>query len=277
MIKHKSLKKRLEIAAMAGILMLLLGASCIAQTPLDTNSSESCICPCMEMDSGDCIYFSAPGQATLVSPRDAIGTANPTFVWNPVVNCTKYCLKVASANQPNVPIRELCYDAHEVLSDRGCLAKPELNLVPGSYRWWINTSNCKGKGPWSNFTEFKYQLGLKPTKPTPLSPMGLISTKTPTFKWTAVPAATRYNLQVKTENKMVLNVWFDAERVTRGDLCSVLSPASLPDETYFWGIRACINDNCEPAILLDQDWQYFENICAFKPGAGKNKARIINR
>ena len=35
MIRRESLQKKLAIAAMAGMLMLLLAASCFAQTPLD--------------------------------------------------------------------------------------------------------------------------------------------------------------------------------------------------------------------------------------------------
>ncbi|MCU0637191.1 MAG: hypothetical protein MUE87_01000 [Methanothrix sp.] len=284
MIKYESLQKVLTIAAATGILMLLLSASSLAQSSPEMNVLENCTCTCpchqpsREMDTAPCAYSSVPERATLVSPKDAIGTANPTFVWNPAENSTRYCLKVASASQPNTPIFEECYDTSEVLSDWGCSVKPTQNLAAGSYRWWINTSNCKGEGGWSRYMEFDYQPGLNPGRSTPISPMGLISAKTPTFKWTAATAATEYNLQVKTDDDiMVANVWFDAEKVTRGDLCSALSPVVLPDEVYFWSIRACIDGNCEPSALIDSDWQYFENVCAFKPRAAKIKARMIDR
>jgi len=106
------------------------------------------------------------------------------------------------------------------------------------------------------------------SKPTPISPMGLVSAKTPEFKWTAVPGATKYNLQVirgTTGKSIVVNAWFDAERVTRGDTCSAFSPVILPDDVYFWGVRAKNKDNYAPERLNDKDLLYFENICALKP------------
>jgi hypothetical protein len=279
MIKYGSLQKKLAIAATVGISMLLLAASCFAQTSLETNGSDNCTCLghqlSPETNFEACTYSSVPDKATLVSPNDVIGIANPTFVWNPADGCTEYCLKVADASQPNVPIKEICYDAHEVLSDWGCSVTPELNLLPGSYRWWINTSNCKGEGGWSNYMEFTYQAGLEPGISTPISPMGLISTKTPTFKWTAVPATTRYHIQVDRDpfGTVDANMWFDSEKVTHGGLCSALSTVILPDQVYTWRIQACIDGKCGD----QSEWEYFENVCAFKPGAAKNKARMFNR
>ena len=41
------------------------------------------------------------------------------------------------------------------------------------YRWWIQTINCKGEGPWSNYKSFRYQ-NRSPGRSTPISPRGLI-------------------------------------------------------------------------------------------------------
>ena len=42
MIRRESLQKKLAMAAIAGMLMLLLAASCVAQTPLKMSGPENC-------------------------------------------------------------------------------------------------------------------------------------------------------------------------------------------------------------------------------------------
>lgn len=292
MIKYESLQKILIIAAIAGMTMLLLATSCIAQDSLEKNGTENCTCACLDrqlslgIDFGEeCEYSSIPDKAMLVSPRETIYVRNPTFIWNPVKYCTEYCLKVARASQPDQYIFEECYQAHEVLSDWGCSAKPKPEEYMDklrkdeSYRWWIITKNCMGKS-WSNYMEFMYDDDPQLTKPAPLSPMGLVSAKTPEFKWTAVPGATKYNLQVirgTTGNSKVVNAWFNADSVTRGDICSVFSPVILPDDVYFWGVRAKNTDSSAPVLLTDEDLLYFENICALKPNATAENMTAVEK
>lgn len=124
--------------------------------------------------------------------------------------------------------------------------------------------------------EFVYDDDPQLTKPAPISPMGLVSAKTPEFKWTAVPGATKYNLQVirgTTDNSKVVNAVFNADSITRGDICSVFSPVILPDDVYFWGVRAKNTGDYVPLHLTDKDRLYFENICALKPD-GENTTPV---
>ncbi|MCX6676689.1 MAG: hypothetical protein NTU95_01925 [Methanothrix sp.] len=363
MIKRKSLQKKQAFAAVAGMLMLLLAASGVAQTSSEMhavqemNSSNapvslaapdlvspsgilntgkptyvwksvnSCLYYCLEvrddqdnvvlkqwydasdfppapgecsvtpqqsLDPGDyswriqswncpvgpkwsqkmvftvCTSSTFPGKATLVSPKDIIGSKNPTFVWKSVIGCTQYCLKVANANDQNHPLLLECYDAEEVISDQTCSITPPLNLAAGSYRWWIQTRNCKGDGPWSNYMSFNF-ANKSPGRSTPISPQGLISTATPAFTWTAVSAATKYNLQVENSSVIVVNEWYDAEDVARGSRCSAFLPIALPDDDayYYWRIRAGNDAGNGPWSSLKE----FETVCAFKPGPVKKEAR----
>ena len=222
------------------------------------------------MDFTVCTSTSFPGRATLISPKDTIGTRNPTFVWSPVTGCTQYCLKVANANFQNDPILEECYDAEEVISGQRCSIAPGLDLDPGNYRWWIQTINCKGEGPWSNYKSFRYQ-NRSPGRTTPISPRGLVSS-TPTFVWTVASAATQYHLQVDSNSGNVVDEVYDAEDVTLGSRCSVILPDALPDDDgaiYYWRVQAS-NDAGAGAW---SGWRYFETICALKPGTDKKKAR----
>jgi hypothetical protein len=217
-----------------------------------------------------CTSSSYPGKAILVSPKDLIGTRNPTFVWKAVTGCTQYCLKVADASHPNVPIFEECYDVEEVLSGQICSITPGLNLDAGSYRWWIKTINCKGDGPWSNFMSFRY-LDRPPGRSTPISPNGLVSTSRPKFIWTAASAATEYHLQVNNSSNNIVDEWFDADEVTQGSRCSALLPVALPDDdvVYFWRIRAS-NDAGNGSW---SSYRYFETV-SYYSSAARKKARM---
>lgn len=129
------------------------------------------------------------------------------------------------------------------------------------------------------------QPKIQPGNSTPLYPMGLISNPTPTFNWTAAYNASKYNLQVYSDNSiaenasldagesLVANESFDAKNVTHGNLCSELLSVYLPDGIYFWHVQACNDEVCG----YWSQWQYFENICAIKPDeAQENKVTAEN-
>ncbi len=228
------------------------------------------------------VCASLPSKATLVSPKDTIGSKNPTFVWMPVGGCNQYRLKVAKAASPNAPIFDETYDVEDVFSntDQTCSVGPVLphDLEEKTYyRWWIQAINCKGEGPWSYYKDFRYMI-VPPGKSTPISPQGLISTDSPTFVWTAAKAATQYHLEVYNRNRspaddfiLVDEKWFDADKVTKGSRCSgSLEPLPDDDPVYFWRIHASNDAEIDGPW---SGWRYFEKICAFKPGKDAKKAR----
>lgn len=187
-----------------------------------------------------CTSSTIPGRTTLISPKGTIGTRNPTLVWNAVAGATKYYLKVANANSPTVAIFEDEYDDIEVATGNICSINPGLNLPEGSYRWWIQAKNCQNNGPWSYFAAFRF-ANVSPGKAIPVSPRGLIATSNPTFVWTAVQSATKYNLQVENYAGTFIHVEdFAAEEVTHGIRCSGVLSITLPDDDmdYFWKIQA---------------------------------------
>jgi hypothetical protein len=227
--------------------------------------------PSSEMAFTVCSSSSLPGKATLISPRDIVGTKNPTFFWNAVPVCTQYCLKLVDIANQNVALFEHCYNAQEVLSGQVCSVTPGLNLPVGSYRWWIQTVNCKGNGPLSNYLSFTYQAQL-PGRPNPISPRGLVSSCQPTFTWSSVSGATKYHLQVDNDNTNIMDFWFDAAVVTNGYRCSVVLPDSLPsdDVDYFWRIQASNDAGVSPW----SSYRYFEVVCGCKKTAAKRAARL---
>ena len=121
-----------------------------------------------------------PGKATLVSPKSVISTTKPTFIWNPVAGSTEYRLKVVNINNPYHPVINQWYDSVEVLSNSRCSIESDVVLAPGIYKWWIQTRNYKGYGPWSNYMSFKL-ANIIPGKAILVSPKLTVGTSKPTL------------------------------------------------------------------------------------------------
>ncbi len=225
--------------------------------------------PSNEMAFEVCTSKTFPGRATLVSPRGSIGTTKPVYIWNPVAGATRYRLKVANVNDISNPVIDIWYNATDVITDQGAVVKPNVALTPGSYRWWIQTGNCLGDGPWSFLLSFTVTAKV-PSRPSPISPRGLISTRTPTFVWTAVPGATEYNLYIENETGIIYNDTYPAEDVTQGYRCYLLSPIILPtdDIDFFWQVQAA-ND---VGTGLNSTLVWFEVVCGGEK-TGKNSAK----
>jgi hypothetical protein len=102
-----------------------------------------------------------PGKATLISPSGTFSNSTrPDFKWNAVSESTWYYLWV----EDNIGQRiQLWYTSAEAGCAAGtgtCGAWPFTRLdsgaalAPGSARWWVQTWNEKGYGPWSDPQEF---------------------------------------------------------------------------------------------------------------------------
>ena len=233
-----------------------------------------------EMSFTVCTSTLLPGKTTLLLPKNTIGYTNPIYSWQSVAGATRYRLQVAKADDLGHPLLDKWYDASEITSDKGCSIRPDepliLPLIPGTYKWRVQTGSCLGDGPWTSYLSFRV-TALPPGIVTAKSPTGLISTRTPTFVWTATSTATEYHLQVQNDTMVILDEWYLAEDVTKGYTCSAFSPAILSDDAdFYWRVQA-YND-----AGLSGPWsslKYFEVVCngpnqASIKGA-KDNARLI--
>jgi hypothetical protein len=98
--------------------------------------------------------FALPGQATLSIPSGSISTNQPTYTWDVVPGATWYYLWV---NGPSgSPVIQTWYTAAQAnCNETTCSVTPTTTLGAGAHRWWIQTWNDAGYGPWSaarNFT-----------------------------------------------------------------------------------------------------------------------------
>ena len=87
----------------------------------------------------------------------------------------------------------------------------------------------------------------------PVAPFGNISNETPTYEWTFVPGATRYQLIVEIESisdppmEVLIEEWYTAEEAgcASGDvLCSQTPHVSVFGRECTWKVMACVDEDC---------------------------------
>jgi len=223
---------------------------------------RTCICADKqwsdEMSFMVCTSTLLPSKTTLLLPKNTIGSNSPIYSWQSVAGATRYRLQVVNASVMDPPLFSEWYEAAEITSDKGCSIRPELDLVSGwKYKWRVQTGSCLGDGPWTSYMSFRMTTSV-PGIVTAKSPTGLISTRTPTFVWTATSTATEYRLQVQNDTRVILDEWYLAEDVTRGYICSAFSPGILSDDAdFYWRVQASNDVGSGPWSSL----KYFEVVC----------------
>ena len=98
-----------------------------------------------------------PGVATLVSPSGGITDAAPTYTWNTVNAASWYYLWVSQVNADGsfTTVHSKWYESTAACNGGTCSITPAgVTLSGGDYRWWIQTWNDGGYGPWSTRMDF---------------------------------------------------------------------------------------------------------------------------
>lgn len=188
-----------------------------------------------------------PAAAVLVSPSGNIGTnSTPAYTWNKVSNAIWYYLWVSKVNGDGslTTVHTKWYESSLVCGSGSCSIKPVgITLGSGDYRWWVQTWNATGYGPWSTAMNFSVAAIAPPGVATLLSPLGGITDTTPPFRWNKVNTATWYYLWVSQVNSdgsltTVHSKWYDTSLVCSSATCSV-TPAGITLSTgnYRWWVQ----------------------------------------
>jgi len=93
-------------------------------------------------------------KVTLVSPSGTITSTTPVYTWNADANSTWYYLWVDDSTGNKI---KRWYTAAQTGCSGGtgtCSATPDVAVASGSAKWWIQTWNPNGYGPWSNGAGF---------------------------------------------------------------------------------------------------------------------------
>ena len=187
-----------------------------------------------------------PGAAALLSPNGSIAVTMPTYSWNKVNAATWYYLWVSKVN-PNGSLTTVYtkwYESGTVCGASNCSVAPAgVTLSNGNYRWWIQTWNNGGYGPWSSMMNFSVNAIPPPGAAALVSPDGSIADTTPTYTWNKVNAATWYYLWVSRVNSngtltTIHTKWYASTAACAGSTCSI-TPAgiTLSNGSYRWWIQ----------------------------------------
>lgn len=196
-----------------------------------------------------------PAATTLVSPSGNIGTSYiPAFTWNKVTSATFYSLWISKVNadQTVTTVYTAGYPASGnpalVCGATTCTATPGIHLGGGTFRWWVQTANAVGYGPWSTSLDFSTTILSAATL---VSPTGSITDTTPNYTWNRVTASTWYYLWVSKVNAdgsltPVYTEWHDASLVCGGATCSFSPAVTLSTGNYRWWIQTWNNGGYGP-------------------------------
>jgi L-rhamnose mutarotase len=182
-----------------------------------------------------------PAAATLVSPNGST-TSNPTYTWNISPDtatedpATWYYLYVSG---PSNYVFTQWYRALDFCGASTCtVANATPNLAIGQYRWWVQTWNGTGYGPWSTGMDFTVPAPVPPAAATLVSPNGSITTINPTYTWNKVSGATWYYLYVSGPSNYVFAQWYHTDAVCGVSTCSVANATpNLAVGTHRWWVQ----------------------------------------
>jgi hypothetical protein len=180
-----------------------------------------------------------PGKAVLISPSGTITTTTPAYTWYAVSSATWYYLWVDDAAGNKI---KRWYTAAQAGCESGtgtCSVTPEV-AVGGASKWWIQTWNAVGYGPWSDAMNFTAPAPVLPGKAVLISPSGAITTTTPTYTWNAVSNATWYYLWVQDSTGDKIQQWYTAEEAgcaSGTGTCQVTPSTGLAQGSCSWWIQ----------------------------------------
>ncbi len=182
---------------------------------------------------------SVPWIAVPGIPANTTTDTKPVYLWLEVPSAIWYCLKVNDASGKTVVKKwykaeeQVCSSAYGI-----CGVIEPTALKPGIYKWWLQTWNDAGYGPWSDPVSFAVSVPWKTTLGVPISRM-YVST-TPAYLWKATPQATWYYLWVNnSSDQAIIQKWYKVGQVcnSANGICGVASPAALTAGVYKWWIQ----------------------------------------
>lgn len=173
-------------------------------------------------------------RTTLLLPPGRTIATEPRFVWTEIPGADRYEIWVNDQTTGQFAvIRTADIDEPTFV--------PETPLVDGhSYVWTVRGFNEDGTATdWADHAYFTVDLSLRPTL---TGPIGTAADATPTFSWTAVPGAERYDLWVNN----LTTGQSGTIRVPNVSGTSYTPQTPLPGtDRFIWTVRG-VNSSGEP-------------------------------
>ncbi len=166
-------------------------------------------------------------------PSVSATTPNPKFIWTKVADQTRYQIFLYTA-EGTLVFKKLITSPVCGTTTCSFTPSPTLDLTLGNYKWKIQSYN----GLWGAYSVLKSFNLVDP--PEPIAPRGTIWNSNPTFSWTNINGATKYQLAIQTSAGANVR-WVEVSSSTCvSNTCSYKpSPVlNLAQGTYKWKVRA---------------------------------------
>jgi len=162
----------------------------------------------------------------------------PTLVWNqlPIDELRAYQIHIRDV-QTNTLVYSQLHDI-SLCSEDTCSHPVSENLPDGQYKWHIRAVAGSNFGQWSPY--WAYTQAYTPGTTNLLFPQNdrIIYGGRPTFRWSVVPNATSYQMQL-LQSDAIIGDWTVGTDVCTSDQCEYRIPLILTQfDTYQWKIRA---------------------------------------
>lgn len=187
------------------------------------------------------LSVSAPlGQPTPIAPMGAVASPSAVFQWTHVPGSSWYLLWVSGLNS------EFAYsqwfEASAICAVGGCSVNPGINLLSGTYSWWVQPWNADALlGELS--AEAVFSVNVAPGTVIATAPIGGSLDTSPAFTWELVPGVTWYHLWISDvtlpTGLQVHERWYAAADICdfSADVCSVEPLLALSGGAYKWWVR----------------------------------------
>ena len=164
----------------------------------------------------------------------------PAYYWNADPNSTWYYLWVNDSTGNGITQWVTAAQAGCYEGTGSCSVRPDFALAKGSARWWIQTWNPSGDGPWSDGMVFTVPDADPPGKAALISPSGTSGDITPTYTWNADPNSTWYYLWVNDGTGNGITQWVTAAQAAcykGAGSCSATPDVALAPGSAKWWIQ----------------------------------------
>jgi hypothetical protein len=183
----------------------------------------------MELQSVSVVNLDATAVPTPLEPSGTISDKTPTYTWSKVSGATSYQYQLKKGTS-KIYTKTVSSSA---CGTTNCSNTPTTTLNYATYKWRVRAKVGGTWKAWSAFKTFKIALPV----PTPKSPSGTISDRTPTYKWTKESGSTRYQFQLKKGTTSVYKKAVSSSACS-GTTCSNTPTTTLNYATYKWRVRA---------------------------------------
>lgn len=172
------------------------------------------------------IAVSAPVPA---APAGVFTDKTPTYQWSKVEGAAHYEYRLYQGSA----MRYMRTVAASACGPAACQDTPVTSLAFGEYQWKVRASDGT---TWSDFSASS-SFSLISAIPTPSAPSGLISDTAPTYQWSEIPGAVKYEYRLYQGSKLKFTLAVDAS-VCAASLCQAVTPEPLSYADYQWQARS---------------------------------------